>query len=75
MPPVVQAKRHVAVLLNLEHHDVATERVNRSSRQENAVAGLRSEPREFVRYRTVRKGLPQIRCSRTWLQARIDAAF
>src|ERR1017187_9943843 len=65
MAPVVQAKRHVAVLLNLEHHDVATERVNRPSRQENAVAGLRSEPCEVVRYRPVREGLPQIRCSRT----------
>jgi len=27
MIPVVQAKRHVAVLLDLEHHDVAAQRV------------------------------------------------
>jgi hypothetical protein len=32
MVPVVQAKRHVAVLLNLEHDDVAAKSMNRPSR-------------------------------------------
>src|SRR5208337_855579 len=75
MVPVVQAKRHVAVLLNLEHHDVAAQSVNCPSRQEDAVAGLRSEAYEVVRHRPVRERPPQIICSGTWLQAPIDAAF
>ena len=75
MVPVVQAKRYVAVLLNLEHHDVAAQSVNRPSRQKNAVAGLRSEACETVRHRPVRERRPQIVCSRAWLQARVDAAF
>src|SRR5664279_1389777 len=75
MVPVIQAKRNVAVLLNLEHHDVAAQRVNRACPQENGIAGLRSQGCELVRHRPVREGMPQTRCSRTWLQARIDAAF
>src|ERR1019366_530206 len=75
MAPVIKAKRHVAVLLNLEHNDVAAQRVNRPSRQENAVAGLRSEPCEVVRYHPIRERPPQIVGSGAWLQARIDAAL
>jgi len=40
MAPVIEAKRNVAVLLNLKHNDVAAQRVNRSGRDENAIAGL-----------------------------------
>ena len=43
MTPVVKAKRHVAVLLNLKHYDVAAQRVNRPSRDEDAIAGLRGD--------------------------------
>ncbi len=53
MAPVVQAKGDVAVLLYLEHHDVATERVHRPGRQEDAVAGLRRE--------AIRRGPPPSR--------------
>jgi len=53
MSPVIKAKGHVAVLLNFEHHDVAAESVNRSSLQENAVAGLWSELCELVHHRPV----------------------
>jgi hypothetical protein len=38
--PVIQAKRHVAVLLNLEHHNVAAQRVNRTSRRKTASPGF-----------------------------------
>ena len=57
--PVIQAERHVAVFLNLEHHDVAAQRVNRSSRQEDGVAGLGSEVCETVRQPSVRDRLPE----------------
>src|SRR5665648_1274962 len=53
MVPVIQAKRHVTVLLNLEHHDVTTQCVNRSSRKEDTVAGLWSEVYEVVCHRPV----------------------
>jgi hypothetical protein len=42
MVPVIQAKRNVAILLNLEHHKVAAQRVNRARTEKNGVAGLRS---------------------------------
>ena len=41
MIPVLQAKRYVAILLNLEHDKVATERMNRACAQENGVARFR----------------------------------
>ena len=75
MVPVVQAKRHVAVLLHFKHHDVAAQRVNGPGRYEDAVAGLRSEACEVVRHRSVRERPPQIVCRGAWLQARVDAAF
>ena len=75
MVPVVQAKRHIAVLLNFECYDVAAQGVNRPSRYEDAIAGLRTEPYEVVRHRPIPKRLPQIVWSSAWLQARIDAAF
>ena len=74
MAPVVQAKRHVAVLLNLEHHDAATQRVDRPSRQEDGVAGFRREAREATGHRSVRERLPQIGFRGAWLQACLDAA-
>jgi H+-transporting ATPase len=40
--PVIQTKRHVAILLNLEHHNVAAQRVNGACAQENGVTGLGS---------------------------------
>ena len=40
----IQAKRHVAVLLDLEHHDIAAQGVDGASLQEYGVAGLGSEP-------------------------------
>ena len=40
MAPVVEAKSYVAVLLNLENYDVATQRMNRPRRCENGVARL-----------------------------------
>ena len=40
MTPVVQAKRDVAVLLNLEHHHAAAQSVDRSSRQEDESPGF-----------------------------------
>src|ERR1039458_8519107 len=39
--PVIQAKRHVAILLNFEHDKVSAKRMHRPSRQENSFAGLR----------------------------------
>ncbi len=42
MVPVIQTKRHVAILLNLEHHKIAAQRVNRACAEENGVVGLRS---------------------------------
>ena len=74
MVPVVQAKRHVAVLLNLEHHDVAAQGMNCPGRGENGIAGLRYETRESIRHRAVCKSLPHIVSSGTWLQTGIDAA-
>jgi hypothetical protein len=41
--PVVEAKCHVAVLLNLEYDSVPTQGVNRPDRKENGVARLRGE--------------------------------
>jgi hypothetical protein len=75
MAPVAKAKRHVAILLNLEYHDVAAQRVNRASRQENGIAGLRSEPYKVVCHRPVCDRSPKTGCSDARLQARIDAAF
>src|SRR5665811_2632718 len=75
MVPVVQAKRHIAVLLNFECYDVAAQGVNRPSRYADAIAGLRTEPYEVVRHRPIRKRLTQIVWISAWLQARIDAAF
>src|ERR1022692_804096 len=75
MVPVVQAKRHIAVLLNFECYDVAAQGVNRPSRYEDAIAGLRTEPYEIVRHRPIRKRPPQIVWSSARFQARIDSAF
>ena len=74
MAPVVQAKRDVAVLLYLEHHDVATERVHRPGRQEDALAGLRSEHATCSASVPLAERPPQIVGRGPWLQARIDAA-
>ena len=41
--PVVEAKCHVAVLLNLEYDSAPTQGVNRPDRKENGVARLRGE--------------------------------
>jgi hypothetical protein len=60
MIPVIEAKRHVAVLLNLEHHDVTAQRVNCPSREEDGVAGLRREADQVVRDRPVRERTSQI---------------
>jgi hypothetical protein len=73
--PVVQAKRHIAVLLNFECYDVAAQSVNRPSRYEDAIAGLRTEPYEVVRHRLISDCPPQVVCSSAWLQTRINAAF
>ena len=62
MVPVVQAKRHVAVLLNLEYYGFATQSVNCSSRYENAVAGLWSEAYEVVGHRLISDCPPQVFC-------------
>jgi hypothetical protein len=75
MVPVVQAKCHIAVLLNLECYEVSAQSVNRPSRYEDAIAGLRTETYEVVRHRPIRKRPPQIVWSSAWLQARTDAAF
>ena len=48
MAPVIKAKRNVAVLLNLKHYDVAAQRVNRSRRDKNAIAGLRRNTYQVV---------------------------
>ena len=60
MVPVIQSKRHVAILLNLEHHKVAAQRVNRACAEENGVTGLRSQTCEVVRHCPVRERAPQI---------------
>ena len=73
--PVVQAERHVAVLLDLEHHDVAAQSVNRPGGQEDCVPGLGSEAREVVRQRLVGEVQPQALSSGTCLEAGIYAAF
>src|SRR5208337_2754126 len=75
MVPVIKAKRHVAILLNLEHHKVAAQRVNRSCAEENGVAGLRSQPCEVILYRPVRERPPQIGFRCFWLETRIDTAL
>src|SRR5208283_5918114 len=75
MVPVVQTKRHVAILLNLEHHKVAAQRVNRACAEENGVTGLRSQTCEVVRNRAVGERAPQTGFRSIWLQARVDAAL
>jgi hypothetical protein len=75
MVPVIQAKRNVAILLNLEHHKVAAQRVNRARTEKNGVAGLRSQTCEVVHQRPVRERSPQIGFRSIWLQARIDTAL
>src|ERR1035441_2252756 len=74
MAPVVKAECHIAVLLNLKDNNIATQGVNRSSRNEYAVAWLRNDAHEVVRDGPVGKRIPQIAGSRTRFQARIDAA-
>src|SRR5208283_2200693 len=56
--PIVQPNRHIAVPLNLEHHDAVSERGIRSSRQEDAIAGLRSEVCEIALYGPIRERPP-----------------
>src|ERR1035438_2917163 len=75
MAPVVQAERDVAVLLNLKHYDAASQGVDGSSRQENAVTSLRSEVREVIGYGPVADRLAQILRRGAWLQAVIDTAL
>src|SRR5579872_159460 len=75
MVPVVQTKRQVAILLNLEHNKVAAQRVNRACAEENGVTMLRSQTCEVVRHRPVRERSSQIGFSSIWLQARVDAAL
>ena len=58
MVPVIQAERHVAVLLNLKHYDVAAQSVNRPRRCENGISGHRSEACEAVPYPSVRERMP-----------------
>ena len=72
--PVVKTKRHIAVFLHFENHELA-QRVNGPSRYEDAVTRLWREARQMVRHRPVRDRLPQIFRSGARLQARIDAAF
>jgi hypothetical protein len=50
MIPVIQAKRHVAILLNLERDDTAAQRVNRPSGYEDGVARFRMEARDMIRH-------------------------
>ena len=40
MVPVIQAKRNVAVLLDLEYHDVSAQGVNRARRRKTASPGF-----------------------------------
>ena len=75
MAPVVQAKRHVAVLLNFENHHAAAQSVYRSSRYEHAVTGFGSEACEMVRHSPVCERVPQNIRRGAWFQARIDAAI
>ena len=49
MLPVVETKRHVAVLLDLEDHDVAAQGVHNPRLHENGVARPRAEPGEQIR--------------------------
>src|ERR1035437_4857258 len=74
MTPIVKAECHIAVLLNLKDNDTASQGVNRSSRNEYAVAWLRDDAHKMVRDCPVGKRIPQIAGSRTRFQTRIDAA-
>ncbi len=49
MTPIVKAECHIAVLLDLEDNNIVAQSVNRSSRNENAVAWLRDDAHEVVR--------------------------
>ena len=49
MTPVVKAECHIAVLLDLKDNNIAAQGVNRSSRDEYAVAWLRDDAHEVVR--------------------------
>jgi hypothetical protein len=48
MTPVVEAKCRVAVLLNLEHHNVSTQRVDRPGWNEDPIAGFRRDRYEMI---------------------------
>ncbi len=75
MTPVVQAERNVAVLLNFKHYDAASQGVDRSSRYEDGIAGLRRNVSELVRHSSVRDRLPQAPFRGTRPQTGIDAAL
>src|ERR1039458_2372402 len=74
MTPIVKAECYIAVLLDFKDNYTAAQGVNRSSRNEYAVAWLGDDAHEVVRDGPVGKRMPQIAVSRTRFQARIDAA-
>src|ERR1035441_7193822 len=74
MTPIVKAECYIAVLLDFKDNYTAAQGVNRSSRNEYAVAWLGDDAHEVVRDGPVGKRMPQIAVSRTRFQARINAA-
>ena len=74
MVPVVKTKRHVAVFLHFKDYHI-TQRMNGSGRNENSVAGLRSERCELFRHRSVCERLPQSVCRGDRLETGVNAAF
>ena len=59
MAPIIEPKSRIAILLNLENHDIVAQSVNRSPRDEHRIARLRSDADELVRNGPVNKRLPQ----------------
>src|SRR5664279_1179872 len=49
MAPIVKSKCHIAILLNLENHDIVAQSVNRSRRDESCITRLRRNAHEVVR--------------------------
>jgi len=74
MAPIVKSECHIAILLNLENHNIVAQSVNRSRRDEYGIARLRGDAHKMFRNGSVAQRLSQNAGSCARFQAGINLA-